>query len=219
MKNKRPKSSIFNDSTKNKRRKQERVATFYHQKGKNHIKPNNQAFLNPNMRGENEVMSGFFSYSNKDANYKKIPTRHIISPLITDDGGPEPDYTYKMKSGLGSGHTYKRKEEKRTYLYGFTDSRFIYFLGKMEPRAYLIFVTLIALLILEDLNETEGKIIFAFISNVADSMQTVIEQEVILNSYNLKIFQREQGAALQKDFDTLYSQIDQLKREISYLKS
>ena len=209
MKNKRPKTSNFYNSTKNKRRKQDKMINFYNQKENNHSKPN---FSNPKMINKNGK-SGFFVNSQYTAN-KNASTRHIISPLLSEDGG-----LGIASDSDGSGFTYKRKAEKRTYLYGFTDSKFIYFLGKLEPRAYLIFVTLIALLILEELNETEGKIIFAFVSNVADSMQTVIEQEVILNSYNLKIFQREQGDALQKDFDTLYTEINQLKREMSQLKS
>jgi len=217
VKNKRLKSSIFYDSTKNKSRKQAKKINFYKQNENKSIKSNNIPYLNQNTTNENGL-SSFFINPNP-ATRNNTSTRHITSPLISEDGGGlGSDGIYKMKNGLGSGFTYKRKAEKQTYLYGFTDSRFIYFLGIMEPRAYLIFVTLIALLILEDLNETEGKIIFAFVSNVADSMQTVIEQEVILNSYNLKKFQREQGAALQKDFDTLFAEINQLKREVNQLK-
>ena len=217
MKNKRLKSSIFYDSTKNKSRKQAKKLNFYKQNENKSIKSTNIPYLKQNITNENGVGSFFINPNYADRS--NTSNRHATSPLITEDGGETgADYTYKMKSGLGSGFTYKRKAEKRTYLYGFTDSRFIYFLGIMEPRAYLIFVTLIALLILEDLNATEGKIIFAFVSNVADAMQTVIEQDVILNSYNLKVFQQEQGAALQKDFDTLFAEINQLKREINQLK-
>lgn len=144
-------------------------------------------------------------------------TRKSISPVIGEGGSFGSSYTYK--GALGSGYTYKRKEAERTYLYGFTNSRLIYFLGVMEPRAYLVFVTLIALLILEDLNEDESFIIYRFVLNVAYAMGAVVDQEVILNAYNLKHFQREQGAALQKDFETLYAEINRLKKEMSHLKS
>jgi hypothetical protein len=194
VKNKRSKSSNFYyDSTKNKRRKQEKMLNFYKQKISS---PLQSDFLNQN--------NPHYNTGNNTS------TRHIASPLIGQ---------YSALDSEGSGFTYKRKEEKRTYLYGFTNSKFIYFLGELEPRAYLIFVTLIALLILEDLNQTEGAIIFAFISNIGDAMETVIEQEVILNSYHLQKFQREQGKALQKDFDKLYREINQLKKEMSHLKS
>jgi cell division protein FtsB len=89
----------------------------------------------------------------------------------------------------------------------------------MEPRTYLIFITLIALLIMEDLNEAERLIIYRFTLNVAYAMGAIVDQEVILEAYHLKTFQREQGAALQKDFDTLYAEINRLKKEISRLKS
>ena len=214
MKKKRSKCSIFYDSTKNKIRKQEQTMQFYQLNENNRIKSPHPSNSSQNIVPKNNK-SAFATHS--DNTHHNQFSRHIISPLISIDGSLESDTFYQANSNTGSGFTYKRKDEKRTYLYGFTDSRFIYFLGKLEPRAYLIFVTLIALLILEDLNETEGKIIFAFISNVADSMQTVIEQEVILNSYNLKNFQREQGAALQKDFDLLFAELNQLKKEISSL--
>ena len=190
------------------------MTNFYKQKESRQSVSN---ISNQNITNKNG-MSDFFNHPHYTT-HNNTSTRHIMSPLVSEDGGLGPETTYKMKGGLGSGYTYKRKEPKQAYLYGFTNSRFIYFLGIMDPRTYLIFVTLIALLILEDLNQTEGKIIFAFISNVADSMQTIIEQEVILNSYNLKVFQREQGKALQKDFDTLYSEINRLKKEISHLQS
>ena len=214
MKNKRSKNSIFYDSTKKKRRKQEKGMNFYKQNKNNHPKSNDMPFPSQNIPNKNG-MNSFFINPN-DTTYNKASLRHQVSPIISD--GSFSDLSGDS-SISGSGHSYKRKEEKRVYLYGFTDSKFIYFLGKLDPRSYLIFVTLIALLILEDLNETESKIIFAFLSNVSDAMQTIVEQEVILNSYHLKVFQRDQGAALQNDFDTLYSQINQLKREVRQLKN
>ena len=206
MKNKQCKSSIFYKSTKNKNRNQEKSVNFRKQSKNIHIKTSNLTFSGRNIANKNKI-GEYFTDHHYAINNGSM--QHIIPPAISENGASDLS---------GSGHTYKRKEEKRTYLYGFTDSKFIYFLGTLEPRAYLIFVTLIALLITEDLNDTENKIIFFFISNIADAMQTIVEQEVVLNNYNLKKYQREHGAALQKDFDTLYALIDQLKREISHLK-
>ena len=210
MKNKQSKSSVFYKSTKNKNRNQEKLVNFHNQSKDICAKASNSGLFSKNETNKSRMGDFFTEHHHSMQNHNNGSTRHLFSHFFSDDGIPNVD---------GSGHTYKKKGEKRTYLYGFTDSKFIYFLGTLKPRAYLIFVTLIGLLLTEDLNETESKIIFFFISNVADTMQTIVEQEVVLNSYNLKKFQREQGDALQKDFDTLYAQIDQLKREISYLKS
>ena len=210
MKNKQSKSSVFYKSTKNKNRNQEKLVNFHKQSEDACTNISNSSVFSKNEKNKSKIDGFFTDHHLGMQNKSNASTRHPLSHFFSDDGIPDLG---------GSGHTYKKKKEKRTYLYGFTDSKFIYFLATLEPRTYLIFVTLIGLLLTEDLNETESKIIFFFISNVADTMQTIVEQEVVLNSYNLKKFQREQGAALQKDFDTLYAQIDQLKREISQLKS
>ena len=194
MKSKRSKYSIFNDSTKNKRRRQEQ----------NH---NLQAFDTKNFT--NSEKSTFFAgkkqdYHHKnDKNNKNTYRQHAtIAPYFFDESEmpSRPDFTYK-------------KEAPRTYLYGFTDSRFIYFLGTLEPKAYLVFITLIALIITEDLNETESKIIYAFISNIADTMLTLVEQEVILNNYNRKKEFRELSNALHHDFETIYAELDKIKKK------
>ena len=119
---------------------------------------------------------------------------------------------------IQSDFSYNNEEEKGSYRYGFTNSTFIYFLGTLDPKSYLLFVTVIALLIIEDLNETESKIIFAFIMNIADTMQTLVEQEIILQSYRLGVQRRTQGKALQKDFDTIYAELNQLKKAVNVQK-
>ena len=205
LKNKRLKKSSLLNSNKKKIRKQVKAINFYNQNGGHYA--------------NSYKMNDTFAHSN-DATHNNAPIRKEV---VIDDAGetPESDFTTSGSGypSLGSGFTYKRKPQKRTYLYGFTDSKFIYFLATLEPRAYLIFITLIALLITEDLNVTESKIIFVFILNVADTMQTIVEQEVILSNYEHTKFHREQGDALQKDFETLYSEISRLKREVNHSKS
>lgn len=214
MKKKRPKDSIFHDSIKNKRRKQGEKINFY----RNNENSLNQSvsFTNQNMINH-KGMNYFFSNRDDSGTGKNASTREH-TPLFGLNVGLEPDYTYQTKDDLGSGFTYKAEEEK-PYLYGFTNSKFIYFLGTLEPRAYLVFVTLIGLLILEDLNDAESKILYAFISNVGNAMQAIIEQQIIVNSYSVLKNERAQGDALQKDFEILYSEIARLKKEMSHLKS
>ena len=195
MKNKRSKNSIFYDSTKNKSRRQEQ----------NH---NLQAFDTKNFT--NSEKTTFFAgkkrdYHHKnDKNNKNMYRYHAaIAPFFIGENGTSSrsDFTYK-------------KEAPRTYLYGFTDSKFIYFLGTLEPKAYLVFITLIALIITEDLNDTEAKIIYAFISNIADTMLTLVEQEVILLNYKRSKESRELGNALHHDFETIYAQLDEIKKKL-----
>jgi len=115
---------------------------------------------------------------------------------------------------LKASHTYK-KEEKETYCYDFTNYRLIYVLGTMEPKIYLIFITIIALLIAEDLNKTERKIVYAFFLNLGDTLQTIVEQDEILKGVEDDKEARELGSALDQDFSTLFKEVNQLKKAIS----
>ena len=199
MKNKRSKNSIFYDSTKNKRRRQE-------------LKHNLQAFDTKNFtNSEKSTFStgGKRSFHNKNG---KNAYRNLTSvaplfisedmPSLDDDSPSRPDFTYK------------RDEPSRTYLYEFTNSRFIYFLGHLTPKEYVLFVTLVALLITEDLNETEAKIVYAFLSNVTDTMQTLVEQEIILSKYKHTKEARELNNALHHDFETIYAELAKIKERL-----
>ena len=193
MKSKRSKNSIFNDSTKNKRRRQEQ----------NH---NLQAFDTKNFT--NSEKTTFFAGKKRDyrhKNGKNIYRHHAsIAPFFYDESDTQSrsDFSYK-------------KEAPKNYIYGFTDSRFIYFLGNLEPKAYVVFITLIALIITEDLNAIETKIIYAFISNVADTMLTLVEQELMLSNYKHMKDYRELRNALNHDFETIYAELDKINKKFS----
>ena len=194
MKNKRSKSSIFYDSTKNKHRKQEQIQHsngFYVKK------------TAPLEKNENpEPKEQHFRYQNIGSRYRNS-TPNAIGPFFIDDESPtRPDYTYK------------KDEPKRTYCYGFTDSKFIHFLAHLKPKEYLLFVTLVGLLIVEDRNETEAKILYAFISNVADTMQTIVEQEVILSKYKHTNDATLLNNALHHDFETIYAELEKIKKKL-----
>ena len=192
MKNKRSKKSIFYDSTKNKRRRQEQ-------------KHNLQAFDTKNFTNPEKTTNSIGKKRNfYQENGKNSFRNHTsVSPFFTDESAApsRPDFTYKS-------------DEPKTYLYEFTNSRFIYFLGKLTPKQYLIFISLIALLITEDLNTTEAKIIFAFISNVADTIQTIVEQEVILFNYNNTKANRELRNAIHHDFETIYAELEKIRKSL-----
>ena len=110
-----------------------------------------------------------------------------------------------------SDHTYK-KEPLKKYCYEFTNSRFIYFLAKLSPTEYLIFITIISWMITEELSTQEAKIIYAFLNNVTDGMQTLVEQELILENYNNKVESKALGDSLQNDIDFLHAEIEKLKK-------
>ena len=185
MKNKRSKSSIFYDSTKKKHRKQEQ--SEYSKK----FYARKPIYLEKN---EKPDQKGYhFHYRN--------PTS-VGTFFIDDESFSRPD------------HTYKKDEPQKTYVYGFTDSKFLYFLAMLKPKEYLLFVTIVALLIIEGLNETESKIVFAFISNVADTMQTMVEQEVILNQYKSTTATRQLNNALHQDFETIYAELAKIKKKL-----
>ena len=189
MKNKRPKSSIYYHSTKNKSQKQgqkSKINTFEKKEfDSNHMKASfseEKRFIyeNPKFKTERNTQIGNFLMDDLDS-----PKR--------------PDYTYKKEPAT------------KTYQFGFTNSKFIYFLGKLTPKEYLLFVTLIGLLIVEDLNETEAKIIYAFTSNIADTMQTLVEQEIILGKYNHAEESNQLSNALHEEFEVIYEQMEKLR--------
>ena len=193
MKNKRSKNSIFYDSTKNKSRRQEQKHNLQAFDTKNFTNSENSTFSTERKRN--------FHHKNGKSTYRNHTS---IGPLFIDenDTPSRPDFIYK------------KDEPQKTYLYEFTNSRFIYFLGNLTPKQYLVFITLIGLLITEDLNTTEAKIVYAFISNVADTVQTIVEQEVILFNYNHAKATRELNNALHQDFETIYAELAKIKKRL-----
>jgi len=135
----------------------------------------------------------------------------IRSYMISEGETPLPE-----PSALKSNYKYKKEEEK-TYRYEFTNYRLIYVLGTMESKMYLIFITVIALLIAEDLNKTERKIIYAFFLNLGDTLQTIVEQDEILKGVQDDKESHELGNALDTDLSTLYEEINKLKKKIPNL--
>ena len=199
VKNKRSKNSIFYDSTKNKRRRQEGKHNLQVFDTKNFTNSEKSTFSIGEKRN--------FHSKNGKSNYRNHTT---IAPFFTSDDMP----SFEADSLSRPEYTYKKDEPKRSYIYGFTDSRFIYFLGNLSPKEYLLFVTIVGLLIVEDLNETEAKIIFAFLSNVTDTIQTVVEQEVILSKYKHNKEARDLNNALHHDFETIYAELDRIRKRL-----
>jgi len=187
MKDKRQKSSIYHHSTKTKVRKQD-----------------SGAFL-----GEK---APFFAMLEQEI------------PILTDtdtfrwarDGHGGAAFFMGIESDpVRPDYKYEKGPEEQTYRYEFTNSRFIYFLGNLTPKQYLLFVNLIALMITEEMNNVERRIIYAFISNIADSIQTIFEQGVILEAYRQTRAIRELNNALHQDLQNLYEEIAKLKKKLS----
>lgn len=191
MKKKQLKNFSHSNSNKRKQRKQAKNARL-------------QAFNEKSFSSSTDFQH--FTQKKHEHSAYRNPTAAQIAPFFTGEDDPPP---------VQSQYTYRKGEAQKNYLYDFTDSKFISFLGNLKPKSYLVFITLIALLITEDLNETETKIICAFILNTADTMLTLVEQEVILNSYKQKKEARELGNALHHDLQTIYDELDQLKKKLS----
>lgn len=195
MKNKRSKNSIYYNSIKNKSRKQEQIHNiddFY---------TFNQLNFSP--KPSKNKRKPFIKKVSTSENFRTRSTTGVGSFFIDDD---EPVF--------GPNYRYKKEQNKKIYRFGFTNSKFIHFLGHLTPKEYLMFITLIALIISEDLNETEAKIIYAFISNVADTMQTIVEQEIILSKYKHEAATVELNDALQNDFEIIYKELEKLKKKL-----
>lgn len=184
MKNKQQKSSNYHYSTKTKARKQ----AFSEDFSENLSKTTVTAKKHPN-QGKN------FRWSREG---------HTSAPFFMDSNSDTGDKQPKYK--------YEQPPETKIYCYDYTDSQFIYFLGQLKPKEYLLFITILAVLITENLNVTEKRIVFAFVSNLADTIQTLYEQEVILASYRQTKGIRDLNNALHIDFDNIYKEIGRLKR-------
>lgn len=160
------------------------------------------------------IKSSNFPHSTKKKQRKQensFPTplsfSQIRGYMLSEEEAPAP-----KPDLLKSDYSYKKTEEKK-YRYEFTNYRLIYVLGTMESRVYLIFITVIALLIAEDLNKTERKIIYAFFLNLGDTLQTIVDQDEIIKGVQDEKESRELGNALDKDLSTLYEEINKLKRK------
>lgn len=209
MKNKRPKSSIHHHSTKTKARKQEVLSEkniesspffdndiFFATVDKGLSKPKE----GKNFQWSRNTHGSAAFFVDNNLNMGDIHSDDIP----TDDVKPEdlhPDYNYEQKSS-----------ETEKFCYEFTNSKFIYFLGTLKPKEYLVFITLIGALIVEPLNVNEKRIIFAFVSNLSDTIQALYEQEVILASYQQTKGLRDLNNALHIDFENIYREIGRLKR-------
>ena len=183
MKNKRQKSSIYHHSTKTKTRKQAFDV--------------NSAKKTPfSTSGDGRIPT-----ATADGHFRWARDGHggAAFYLGADDEAVRPDYQYD------------KGPEEQTYCYEFTNSRFIFFLANLTPKQYLLFVNLIALIITEDLTNIERRIVYAFISNIADSIQTIFEQGVILEAYRQTRAIRELNNALHADFQNIYADLKKLK--------
>ena len=183
MKNKQQKSSIYQHSTKTKVRKQERKPVF-------------------------SKKADFFTTLEQEM---PILTDTNTFRWVRDGHGGAAFFMGNESDPARPDYEYEKGPEEQTYRYEFTDSRFIYFLGNLTPKQYLLFVNLIALMITEDMNNIERRIIYAFISNIADSIQTIFEQGVILEAYRQTRAIRELNNALHVDLQNIYAELKKVK--------
>ena len=186
MKDKRQKSSIYHHSIKTKARKQDFEPI---------LTEKSPFFSIPGAKSLVETTDGHFRFT-RDGH------GGAAFYLGGDDESVRPDYKYD------------KGPEEQTYRFEFTNSQFIYFLGNLTPKQYLLFVNLIALLITEDLNNIERRIVYAFISNIADSIQTIFEQGVILEAYRQTRAIRDLNNALHVDLKNLYDEVQKLKSKL-----
>ena len=210
MKNKRSKNSIYYHSTKKKSRKQEK---FHNLHNFNKISRNGLK----NNKNNSEKLE------NNNKNNSRYP--QSIGPFLIGgefgNGGSSQNAS-SSSSNFSSTNTsstksqYKYKTAKPTcpLKYGFTNSQFLCFLAKLKPKEYLVFVSIIAILLTDGLNDSEKKIIYAFISNITDAMQTLIEQEIMLHTYNSVKANNELRAALEIDLLYLQEELDKIKKRL-----
>jgi len=203
VKNKRQKSSIHHHSTKTKARKQEVLS-------EKNIESSpffdNDIFFATVDKGSSKPKEG--------KNFQWSRNTHGSAPFFMDNNPSMGDlHSDDIKpEDLHPDYKYEQKPETEKFCYEFTNSKFIYFLGTLKPKEYLVFITLIGALIVEPLNVNEKRIIFAFVSNLSDTIQALYEQEVILASYQQTKGLRDLNNALHIDFENIYREIGRLKR-------
>ena len=104
------------------------------------------------------------------------------------------------------------------YLYEFTNSKFLYYIGTLDSITYLVVITIIAIAISEGMNRTEREVIFGLFLDIGDAMETIVDQDTIRVELEDKRENDERNRALQTDFDHLNSEIDRLRAEVGRLK-
>lgn len=192
MKNKRLKSSTISYSTKTKPRNQEK---------------NNE--INGFLKKNENLMKNYEIPVHIKEQYrqKRLPPHNA-----TNDSGPFIFDNTSSEEVTGSNYSYKAKTQKCYKYQNYTNSAFLYFLGKLSPKEYVVFITILGMIIVEPMNLTEIKVLYSFITNIANAVYDYVEQQTIIDNIKSIKTGKEQADALQKDFDTLYNEVNLLKK-------
>lgn len=153
---------------------------------------------------ENETENPLYNFQKlifPDQDFREMPMGGMTPPVL----GP-------------SGFNYKG-EEGCDYLYGFTNSEFIAFLGRLCPTEFIIIMTLISILISQPLNLNELSIIALFMEGLGDQLELLAEFRSIQTDIKEEDEQKEQNEAIQQDFNYIFQQLCAMQERINCLEN
>ncbi|MCL1948261.1 MAG: hypothetical protein FWF59_00790 [Turicibacter sp.] len=117
-----------------------------------------------------------------------------------------------------SGFNYSDEEECE-FLYGFTNSEFIAFLGQLCPTEFLIIVSLITILITQTLNMDELSVIALFFEGLGDQLELLVEYDSIQADIKEAEEQKAHNKANQQDFEYIFQQLVIMQGQIKSLEN
>ena len=124
----------------------------------------------------------------------------------------ENNFTFSTDIVRRSGYKYK-KEHNKKYRYLFTNYKLFYYIYRMDANVYLIFTTLIAMLLSDGMNTIERKLLFSIFIDIGDAMRTIVIQDNIVEDVNNEASKRAEDAALQYDLDAIFAELERLRHK------
>jgi len=118
-----------------------------------------------------------------------------------------------------SGFDYVGEDCNKDYLYGFTNSEFIAFLGNLCSTEFIIIITLITILIAESLNTNELSVIALTMEGIGDSLELLAEYRELQESIENEEENCKQQEAMQQDFNYINQQLSLMQARITCLEN
>lgn len=117
-----------------------------------------------------------------------------------------------------SGYSYG-EDNDCDYLYGFTNSEFLAFLGNLCPTDFIIIMGLISILIAQSLNLNELTVVTTLLEGVSETLE--VYQEIAEFQVGLKEGEetKEQNQAIQQDFAFINQQLCLMQQQINHLQN
>jgi len=163
-----------------------------------------------------EIKESFGGFSDLENNNPLNFVEKIIFP--NGSGFREPGIIPPTDILHPSGFPYDA-ESGCDYLYGFTNSEFLAFLGNLCPTDLLIIIGLIAILIAQSLNLNELTVVSSILEGIAELLEVYQEMAEFQKGLKEEEQSKKQNQAIQQDFDFINQQLCLMQQQIIALQN